>query len=325
MKNPIVSIIIPTYNRVKYLEETLKSILLQEYVFWECIVVDDGSNDNTSEMVNLLMKSDSRFKYFKRSEDLLKGANSCRNLGFKLSTGAYINWFDDDDIMLPNFLSDKTSAIKNNTDLIIASGYSVDNLLQNRKPIIINPIKNIYRDFVLADLKILTPSILFKKEFLIGKELFSSQIKKCQEAELFSRLFFDMNKEQYIIIDSYNYLYRSHETSSSNINKKYRNDFKESEVFLLGKNLERGILLRDIELVSSSYRMLINLLFKATQNNHKKNIIYILDVFNKWLKKDNKFLIRLLFKVIKTTSYLNLSFLKLDLFFKKIPIRYVFK
>ena len=126
----------------------------------------------------------------------------------------------------------------------------------------------------------MTPSILFKKEFLIGKELFSSQIKKCQEAELFSRLFFDMNKEQYIIIDSYNYLYRSHETSSSNINKKYRNDFKESEVFLLGKNLERGILLRDIELVSSSYRMLINLLFKATQNNHKKNIIYIFQYYS---------------------------------------------
>ena len=94
-----VSIIIPTFNRGCLLEETLQSILKQTYTKWECIIVDDGSTDNTEKIVEKYIKSDSRIQYYKRPETRKKGANSCRNYGFKLAKGEYINWFDSDDEM----------------------------------------------------------------------------------------------------------------------------------------------------------------------------------------------------------------------------------
>ncbi|MCM2302197.1 MAG: glycosyltransferase, partial [Flavobacteriaceae bacterium] len=94
MQIPLVSIIIPTFNRAHLIGETLDSILAQTYTNWECIVVDDGSSDNTHIVVGQYVAKDSRIKYVHRPEHMLKGPSSCRNYGFELSKGEYINWFD---------------------------------------------------------------------------------------------------------------------------------------------------------------------------------------------------------------------------------------
>ena len=109
----LVSIIIPTYNRAHYLEDTLASIKFQTYTDWECIIVDDGSEDDTEIVVQEFLK-DNRFKYLKRPETLSKGANSCRNYGFEHSSGEFIQWFDSDDLMTSNHLENLVSAIKDN-------------------------------------------------------------------------------------------------------------------------------------------------------------------------------------------------------------------
>lgn len=114
--NELVSIIIPTYNRAHIIVETLDSIKSQTFENWECIVVDDGSTDNTKEVLENYSKNDKRFIYIKRPSNLIKGANACRNYGFKLSQGQYINWFDSDDIMHSNKLEVQLELLKKNTD-----------------------------------------------------------------------------------------------------------------------------------------------------------------------------------------------------------------
>src|SRR5690606_27561827 len=61
--------------------------------------VDDGSNDYTSELMEWYENRDSRIRYFQRPNNLLKGANSCRNYGFELSKGDFIQWLDSDDLL----------------------------------------------------------------------------------------------------------------------------------------------------------------------------------------------------------------------------------
>ncbi|TCK68820.1 glycosyltransferase involved in cell wall biosynthesis [Winogradskyella wandonensis] len=118
---PLVSIIIPTYNRAKLIPETLDSVLAQGYKNWECLVVDDGSLDDTDKILKKYCVKDFRFKYFKRPHDRLPGGNAARNYGFELSKGKYIQWFDDDDLMSPNKIENKVrSFLEDNVDLVIS-------------------------------------------------------------------------------------------------------------------------------------------------------------------------------------------------------------
>ncbi len=107
----MISIIIPIYNRAHLIEETLDSIKEQTYENWECIIVDDGSTDDTLMVVEQFIANDSRFKLYKRPKDLLKGPSSCRNYGVSLSSGAFIQFFDSDDVMHPDHLKLKREAI----------------------------------------------------------------------------------------------------------------------------------------------------------------------------------------------------------------------
>lgn len=101
---PKVSIIMATYNRAIFIEESLKSIQNQTYTDWECLIIDDGGTDNTVEVIKPLLENDTRFKYYKREEHYLKGLPGCRNQGLDLAKGEYIIFFDDDDIAHPQNL-----------------------------------------------------------------------------------------------------------------------------------------------------------------------------------------------------------------------------
>ena len=96
---PLVSIIIPTFNRAQFIGEALDSVLSQTYAHWECIIVDDGSTDNTSEVLSAYCLKDKRFQYFKRPSHWPKGANGSRNYGISKSKGVYFAFCDDDDFL----------------------------------------------------------------------------------------------------------------------------------------------------------------------------------------------------------------------------------
>lgn len=123
----LVSIIIPTYNRAHLIGETLDSIIAQTYTNWECIVVDDGSTDKTEELLNNYSGKDNRIQYYKRPDNRIKGANTCRNYGFELSKGEYIKWFDSDDIMLPEHITILNNTLqKENMDFVVGDSMTFE-------------------------------------------------------------------------------------------------------------------------------------------------------------------------------------------------------
>ena len=287
-ENPLVSIIIPTYNRAHLIGETLDSVLAQTYENWECIVVDDGSTDNTDELMADYMAKDKRFRYYHRPEDRLPGGNAARNYGFELSKGAYIQWFDSDDIMLPEFLEKKVAAFTPSAVLTICTGYSADAHLQSRKLKIMPVITNLYKQYVLWQSRIMFPSILFRRSFLKGKRLFDETLLRGQENDLFSRLFFKLSEKKYRIINEGLYLYRQHKSTKSYEDKNdYRSDYKKSMAVVSLRNLERGIYLKDIEIINYHYRIVIHYLFESIYNKNFKLGWYLLKMLMKVFKPYN--------------------------------------
>lgn len=91
---PLISVIVPCYKQVQYLDECLQSVLDQKYQNWECIVVNDGSPDRTEEVAKKWVKKDGRFRYIYKENG---GLSSARNVGVKEAKGEWILPLDADD------------------------------------------------------------------------------------------------------------------------------------------------------------------------------------------------------------------------------------
>ncbi len=200
---PLVSIIIPTYNRDHLIGETLDSILAQTYTNWECIVVDDGSTDKTSELLDKYCKKDTRFQYHQRPKDRLKGANSCRNYGFELSSGVYINWFDSDDLMSMDHIGKKVAVLNKNIacDFCVCrtQNFSGKFLKSNLLTISKNDLTgNLYEDYILGRFSILMIAPLWRRVVFENKKLFDEELKQSQDLDLYSRIIYENRKIVYL-------------------------------------------------------------------------------------------------------------------------------
>lgn len=94
MDQPLISVIVPCYNHGAYLAECLQSVMDQQYRNWECIVVDNGSTDNSADVAKSFCEKDQRFRYFFIPN---KGVSYARNYGIAQSKGKYILPLDSDD------------------------------------------------------------------------------------------------------------------------------------------------------------------------------------------------------------------------------------
>lgn len=113
---PLVSIIIPCYNQANYLPETLESVLAQSYSNWECIIVNDGSPDDTDEVAQKYCEIDNRFIYIVKENG---GLSSARNFGIKNSKGSYLQFLDSDDLLENKKLDSQVEILKKNSDFEI--------------------------------------------------------------------------------------------------------------------------------------------------------------------------------------------------------------
>jgi glycosyltransferase involved in cell wall biosynthesis len=124
---PTVSVIIPVYNAENYIDNTLRSIFNQSFEDYEIIVIDDGSTDNTS---NILKNYSDKIIYIHQENS--GGPSSPRNRGIKISRGKYIAIFDSDDLMFKDKLKRDVKILDNNTDVsLVFSNFIV---LENDKP-----------------------------------------------------------------------------------------------------------------------------------------------------------------------------------------------
>jgi glycosyltransferase involved in cell wall biosynthesis len=121
MNEPLVSIIVPCHYQAQYLDEALQSILNQTYTNWECIIVDDGSPDNTEDIAKKWMEKDNRFKYVFQKN---KGVSSARNLGIDRAFGKYIQFLDGDDILEKEKISYQIRILQKNIDIDVIYGSS---------------------------------------------------------------------------------------------------------------------------------------------------------------------------------------------------------
>lgn len=116
-----VSIIIPTFNRQELIQQTLESVVSQVYTDWECIVVDDGSTDDSTLVVSKFVEKDTRFKLFVRPNSRIKGASTCRNIGLENASGDFIQFLDSDDLISTNKISEQIKLLKNSSENVIAT------------------------------------------------------------------------------------------------------------------------------------------------------------------------------------------------------------
>ena len=97
MNAPLISIIVPVYNSAEYLAECLESIQQQSFLEWECIIINDGSTDESGVIISEFIKKDERFKAYEQENS---GVSAARNKGIVLAKGKYIHFVDADDYLL---------------------------------------------------------------------------------------------------------------------------------------------------------------------------------------------------------------------------------
>lgn len=111
MNNPLVSIIVPCYNQAVYLPDTINSIIKQTYENWECIIINDGSLDNTQEIAEFYVKLDKRICLLSQEN---KGVAMARNNGIANSFGEYILPLDSDDLIESTYIEKAISYFMEN-------------------------------------------------------------------------------------------------------------------------------------------------------------------------------------------------------------------
>ncbi|WP_159017968.1 glycosyltransferase family 2 protein [Algibacter sp. L3A6] len=132
-----VSIIVPCYNHAHYLKDALGSVLCQTFTNWECIIVNDGSPDNTKIIASQWCAKDDRFVYLEKQNG---GLSSARNAGIQIAKGEFILPLDADDLIHQDYLENLVPVLNQNKKLAIVSCYSnffinnIDNVTYKLRP-----------------------------------------------------------------------------------------------------------------------------------------------------------------------------------------------
>ena len=227
---PQTTVLIPTYNCAKYIVPAIKSVLAQKYADYELLILDDGSTDNTEEIISKI--SDSRVVYLKNSSN--KGIVYTLNKGIDLAKGEYIARMDADDIVLGNRLQVQTDFLSKNPDYGIVGGwYQVTN--ENGK--IIDTVEGV-TNCSSAQL-----GLLFRNQFAhsvvtmrtdLAKQLkYDPEFQYCEDYDLWVR-FAEVSKVTNL--PAYYLSYRWYSENSCNRKQK---ELKQAMLNLLSRELDK--------------------------------------------------------------------------------------
>ena len=188
---PKVSVIIPTYNRAHLVMRAIDSVLTSTYTNIDIIVVDDGSVDDTKDLIN--SRYGDRISYIYQTN---KGAAAARNVGLKLSKAKYINFLDSDDYFLPDNIELKVKALEGNPELgwVFSDTYfknSQNQLVTDKN---INKIRkeleqrSYFFDILLMHGITNTNSVMMKKECIEAIGAFDEKLVTFEDVDLFYRV-----------------------------------------------------------------------------------------------------------------------------------------
>lgn len=187
--NPLISVVIPTYNRGNIIERTINSVLQQTYKNIEVLIIDDASNDDTENIVKNI--EDKRIRYIRLAKNT--SGTKPRNTGIKLSKGEFIAFLDSDDEWFPEKLEKQLNHIYNSegpssnvlcfTDLIINYG----NKKKKKKNRTLKPNEDIM-DYIFLGNNVVQTSTFMVSAYIAKKTLFDSNLKKHQDWDFCIRL-----------------------------------------------------------------------------------------------------------------------------------------
>lgn len=194
---PSVSIIVPSYNEEKFISRCLDSILNQNFKEYEVLCIDDGSTDNTFNILLEYSKKDSRIIPLKNPK---KGVSSARNFGISISHGKYISFIDSDDFVQPQMLEFLFNTIEKNSSDFVFCGSETTNFIETKlfnynfnKPSL---SELLYNDYNLPPICVWTKMI--NKDFLLENNIFFSNHKIGEDVLFCSKLFSKSNNYYYI-------------------------------------------------------------------------------------------------------------------------------
>jgi glycosyltransferase involved in cell wall biosynthesis len=162
---PRISVLMPIYNCSKYLKESIQSVLSQIFNDFELLLIDDGSSDDTSSIINSF--TDSRIRYFRNEEN--KGLIYSLNWGLTLATGTYIARMDGDDIIVPERLQRQYEFMENHPEVDIAGSWYYVSVTMNVCYVPIFPEQ--CRIHLLANPPLAHPTVIMRTDSLKKHQL----------------------------------------------------------------------------------------------------------------------------------------------------------
>lgn len=142
----LVSIIMPTYNSAKTLDEAIQSVLSQEYTFWELVIIDDQSSDKSLKIAEAYANIDARISVLRTGKNL--GSGCARNLGISRSKGELIAFLDSDDLWLPNKLAYQVNLFSDKRVSFVCSAYERFNTITQKTQNVGVPRLIVFKDLL---------------------------------------------------------------------------------------------------------------------------------------------------------------------------------
>lgn len=273
----LISVLIPIYNGEKHINKCIESIINQTYKNIEIICINDGSTDNTKEILENFQKKDKRIKIINKKNS---GYGSSLNLGIEKAKGKYITIIESDDNIKNTMLETLLNKMEeNDVDIVKANFYKVSNTIKkNTSKYFINKITNIN---LFPQMLLIQPSIwsaIYKKEFLTKNNIKFKETKDASYQDTsfhFKTMFLAKN---ILLLDEPLYYYTINNSNSS-INSKNKafaifNEIEEINNFIKDKNINKNLL--TIKNIFEYKTIIWN--FDRIQNKYNKK------VFNKALK-----------------------------------------
>ena len=280
----LVSVIVPAYNYAHFLPEALKSILHQSYDNWECIIVDDGSTDNTQDVLAEFLNVDRRFKYIYQEN---KGLPAARNRGIKEAQGQFFQFLDADDLIESNKLERHATFLKEHAKVDIVYGEAryfaterpherLFNIYGENKPWmpkVSGSGKEVLKALLAINIMVVS-SPLVRKTVFRSCGLFDESLKSHEDWELWLRCAMKGKYFQFLEAENTLTLIRYHQLSMSknritmfetnlSIREKISAQLKDRELLKINRKHSQGIgfelsmaLIKDNKKMKSLYQLL---------------------------------------------------------------------
>ena len=276
MNRPKISVIVTCYNLEKYIEECLDSITNQTFQDFECIIVNDGSTDNTAKVISKYVKKDSRFKLIEKEHG---GVSTARNIGFDVANGEYVIFLDGDDFFSSKLIGQMHRKIsKESADIVVCNYNSYYDSMKKYGPSLLNFSrlnKNVVSfkdlpDDIFSTFTLMFWNKMFRADFLRDHALRNDEsLHRAQDVEFIGRALVAAENITYITDTLVSY---RTDTGSSNVSRlhQYPYDviraFEKLKVYLDENNMYKNVEKSYVKVAFT--HVLANLYFTETSTVH---------------------------------------------------------